>query len=95
MTHVQSAKTIYSVGGGKGGVGKSIFSIALGTHFAYKGLTVSLVDLDLGASNLHTYLGIIKKTPTIGDFILKRVSSLEEILIKTLMKILGYLLRRD
>jgi flagellar biosynthesis protein FlhG len=76
-------KTIFAIGGGKGGVGKSIFSIALGTVLADKGNTVILVDLDLGASNLHTYVGITQKTPTIADFILKRVSSLEDVIVET------------
>jgi len=79
-------KMIFSVAGGKGGVGKSIFSVALGTKLAMDGNSVALVDLDLGAANLHTYLGIIKKTPTIADFILKNVSSLNDILVETAQK---------
>jgi len=82
-------RTIYAVGGGKGGVGKSIFSIALGTDLAEKGDAVILVDLDLGASNLHTYLGITKKTPTIADFILKRTASLDDVVIGTSRSNLG------
>ena len=79
----KKAKTIFSVGGGKGGVGKSIFSIAFGAALAKEGWKVALVDLDLGAANLHTYLGITKKTPTIADFILKKATSLDEILLET------------
>ncbi len=74
---------ILSVAGGKGGVGKSIFSVALGTKLAMDGSSVALVDLDLGAANIHTYTGIIKKTRTIADFILKKVPSLEELLLET------------
>jgi len=76
-------KMIFSVAGGKGGVGKSIFSVSLGTKLAMDGHSVALVDLDLGAANLHTYLGIVKKTPTIADFILKKVPSLTDILVET------------
>ena len=76
MNSGQKAKIIFSVGGGKGGVGKSIFSVAFGTLLAREGFRVALVDLDLGAANLHTCLGIIKKTPTIADFILRKVPSL-------------------
>ena len=76
-------KIIFSVAGGKGGVGKSIFSVALAVKLAMDGKRVTLVDLDLGAANLHTYLGIIKETPTIADFILKKVPSLEDILTET------------
>ena len=39
-------------------MGKSIFSIALAVKLARDGNSVALVDLDLGAANLHTYLGI-------------------------------------
>ena len=77
---------IFSAGGGKGGVGKSIFSVALGCQFAKEGHTVVLVDLDLGAANLHTYLGITRETASIADFILRKVSSLEEILLETSQK---------
>ena len=83
MKNEMKRKTILAIGGGKGGVGKSIFSIALGTVLAQKGNSVLLVDLDLGASNLHTYIGITKKTPTIADFILKRVSSLKDVIVET------------
>ena len=79
----KQAKAIFSVAGGKGGVGKSIFATALGVNLARNGHSVALVDLDLGAANLHTYLGIIKETPTIADFILKKVSSLDELLLET------------
>jgi flagellar biosynthesis protein FlhG len=83
MKNDTKTKTIFAIGGGKGGVGKSIFSIALGTVLADKGNSVVLVDLDLGASNLHTYVGITKKTPTIADFILKKVSSLKDVIVET------------
>jgi flagellar biosynthesis protein FlhG len=83
MKNDTKRKTIFAIGGGKGGVGKSIFSIALGTVLADKGNSVTLVDLDLGASNLHTYVGITKKTPTIADFILRKVSSLEDVIVET------------
>jgi len=82
----KKSKAIFSVAGGKGGVGKSIFTIALGVKLAMDGHSVALVDLDLGAANLHTYLGIIRKTPTIADFIVKRVASLDELLLETSQK---------
>jgi flagellar biosynthesis protein FlhG len=50
--------TIYPIGGGKGGVGKSFVAASLGGYIANSGKTVALVDLDLGASNLHTFLGM-------------------------------------
>ncbi|NTW58374.1 MAG: MinD/ParA family protein [Nitrospirae bacterium] len=89
MINRQTAGTIISVGGGKGGVGKSILSIALGTVLARGGSSVVLADLDLGAANLHTYLGIRGHTPGIADFILGKVPSLESILVETSVPNLG------
>jgi flagellar biosynthesis protein FlhG len=89
MNNVHKAGTMISVGGGKGGVGKSILSIALGTVLARSGSSVVLADLDLGAANLHTYLGIRGRTPGIADFILGKVPSLENILVETSVPRLG------
>jgi flagellar biosynthesis protein FlhG len=89
MIKGHKAGTLISVGGGKGGVGKSILSIALGTVLARGGKSVVLADLDLGAANLHTYLGIRGRTPGIADFILGKVPSLENILVETSVPNLG------
>jgi flagellar biosynthesis protein FlhG len=50
--------TIYPIGGGKGGVGKSFVAASLATLLAAGGNSVVLVDLDLGAANLHSFLGL-------------------------------------
>ncbi len=89
MADKQRAETIISIGGGKGGVGKSILSIALGTVLARSGRSVVLADLDLGAANLHTYLGILGRTPTIADFILNKVPSLENLMVETPVRNMG------
>ncbi len=71
-------KHIYSIGGGKGGSGKSFIAASLGISLAKQGKKVVLVDLDLGASNLHTLLG--QKIPQRGldGFIDKRTDALED-----------------
>ncbi len=89
MKEKHSPGTIISVGGGKGGVGKSILSIGLGTVLARSGKSVVLADLDLGAANLHTYLGVLGRTPTIADFILNKVPSLENLMVETSERNLG------
>jgi flagellar biosynthesis protein FlhG len=89
MKDKQQAGMIVSVGGGKGGVGKSILSIGLGTVLARSGKSVVLADLDLGAANLHTYLGILVRTPTIADFILNKAPSLENLMVETSVRNLG------
>lgn len=49
---------LISVGGGKGGVGKSMVAGNLAVHYAQAGLRVVAIDLDFGAANLHTVFGI-------------------------------------
>lgn len=42
-------KKLWSIGGGKGGVGKSVFTLGLGICLARLDKKVILVDADLGA----------------------------------------------
>lgn len=77
-------KKIIAVAGSKGGVGKSVFAANLAVLFSTKGFKTVIIDLDLGGANVHLYLGksfLIKKN--INDFLKKRVSTLEEITIKS------------
>lgn len=67
---------IYPVGGGKGGVGKSFIAASLGALLAKQGRMVVLVDLDLGASNLHTFLGIKNPQCGLDHYLSKKVPSL-------------------
>ncbi|MBA2406278.1 MAG: P-loop NTPase, partial [Bdellovibrionales bacterium] len=53
-----STKKIWAVGGGKGGVGKSLVSANVAICLALMGNKVVAVDLDLGGANLHTCLGL-------------------------------------
>ena len=53
-----SSINIIPVGGGKGGIGKSIISTNLAVGIALSGQKVVLMDGDFGASNLHALLGI-------------------------------------
>lgn len=54
---VDSHATIIAVGGGKGGVGKSFVSSSLSIFLGHLGFKTLLVDLDLGAGNIHTCVG--------------------------------------
>jgi flagellar biosynthesis protein FlhG len=53
-----SSTQIITVGGGKGGIGKSIMCTNLAVGMALSGQKVVLMDGDFGASNLHALLGI-------------------------------------
>ena len=70
---------IFPIGGGKGGVGKSFIAVNLGALIARRGYRVVLVDLDLGASNLHTFLGVKNPKGGINSFLVKSVESLEQV----------------
>ncbi len=74
---------LWAFGGGKGGVGKSIVTLLLGTTLAKQGKKVLLVDADLGGSNLHTLLGIRYPEYTLVDFIQRQVENIEEVIIDT------------
>jgi flagellar biosynthesis protein FlhG len=53
-----SSPQIISIGGGKGGIGKSFFASNIGASLAKLGCRVALLDLDFGAANLHSCLGV-------------------------------------
>ena len=76
----------WAVGGGKGGVGKSVVSIMLGSMLARKGKKVILVDADLGGSNLHTLAGIRYPIYTLADFMQRRVENIEDVVMMTPIK---------
>jgi flagellar biosynthesis protein FlhG len=60
---------IIPIASGKGGVGKSLVAANLGVALAQAGQRVVLVDLDLGASNLHLVLGHQSPKTGIGTFL--------------------------
>ncbi len=76
---------IWTIGGGKGGSGKSFVTTNMGICLAQLGVKVILVDADLGGANLHTFLGIPPPLFSLADFIQKRVSRLQEALIPTVV----------
>lgn len=77
-------KTIISVGGAKGGIGKSIFVANLGVYLSSRGFKTVVVDLDLGGSNLHLYLGNrALLTKSVNDFLKRRAATLQEIMIES------------
>ena len=73
----------YTVGGGKGGTGKSFITASLGTILAKQGKKVLLVDLDLGASNLHTFLALGKPQISLKQYFNKEVQHITDVVIQT------------
>lgn len=74
---------LWAIGGGKGGVGKSIVTLMTGVALAKLGNKVILVDADLGGSNLHALTGIRYPKHTLADFINKKVETIDEVLMDT------------
>ncbi|HSV55482.1 MAG TPA: P-loop NTPase [Magnetospirillaceae bacterium] len=60
---------ILPIASGKGGVGKSLLAANLAIALAETGRRVILADLDLGASNLHTFLGVASQGRGIGSWL--------------------------
>ncbi len=80
---IQNVKKIWAIGGGKGGVGKSLVSANVAICLALMGNKVVAVDLDLGGANLHTCLGLPIPTMTLSDYISKKVTNFEDLLVST------------
>ncbi len=74
---------IIPIGSGKGGVGKSLLAANLSIALAEAGKRVVLVDLDLGASNLHTMLGMRTVSQGIGTYLSAPNASFSDIVLAT------------
>ena len=76
-------RKMWAVGGGKGGVGKSVVTLLLGASLARLGRKVIMIDADLGGSNLHTLIGIRYPEYTLADFISRKVEAIEKLVVET------------
>ena len=82
-------RQIWAVGGGKGGIGKSLITANVGIVLAQLGKRVVLIDADLGGANLHTCLGVPSPRATLGEFITRKIENLEDIVNETPIPNLG------
>jgi len=81
---------IWAVGGGKGGVGKTVFTANLAVSLANRGKRVIVVDADLGGANIHTILGVKKIKHNLGDFLInKKFRNISDVVVETPVKNLG------
>jgi flagellar biosynthesis protein FlhG len=78
--------TTWAIGGGKGGVGKSVLSANISCGLALDGNKVVLIDADLAGANIHTIFGIKFPEVTLTDFMKKRVAKFADILVPTNIK---------
>ena len=70
---------IWAIGGGKGGVGKSLVTANISICLALMGYKVTSIDLDLGGANLHTCLGVPIPETTLSDYLSKRVRNFSDL----------------
>ena len=80
---MSSSANIITVGGGKGGIGKSIVCTNLALGLALSGQKVVLMDADYGASNLHALLGISNPQHGFQDFFTSNSPDPKDLLIDT------------
>lgn len=81
-----ASPTIWAVGGGKGGIGKSVLSILISMALAETGQETVVIDGDLGGANLHTFMGIRTPGRTLNDFISRQYATLDEVCMGTEQK---------
>jgi flagellar biosynthesis protein FlhG len=81
MSEVRSGR-IVAIGGGKGGVGKTLVSTHLAIALARQQQRVLLVDADLGGANAHTVLGIAPPLTTLSD-VVSRGASISDVTVST------------
>jgi flagellar biosynthesis protein FlhG len=74
---------IIAVGGGKGGIGKSLVCTNLAIGMALSGQKIILMDTDFGASNLHALLGIKNPAHGFQDFFNDEITNKQSLLIDT------------
>lgn len=83
LSEPRPAPELLVVGGGKGGVGKTCFSVNVAVEVARKGWRVILVDADLSCSNIETVLGA-RCDAKLDDFFYQKGSkSLDGVLCPT------------
>ncbi len=78
--------TIIAVGAGKGGVGKSFLSSSLAVLLSHYGFETLLVDLDLGAGNVHTCIGEGMSSIGVNEFLRDPQLTLAETITPTRIK---------
>jgi flagellar biosynthesis protein FlhG len=84
--------TIIAIAGGKGGVGKTFLTANLAVALALRGDSTIAVDLDLGNSNLHSFLGLENRYPGVGDFLRGTVQgTLGELAVQTSVPALRFI----
>ncbi len=71
------------MGGGKGGIGKTMLTANLGNLLARRGKRVLVMDLDLGSPNLHTFMNRAGNGTGLAAYLDKTVDTLDQAALAT------------
>lgn len=74
---------VWAIGGGKGGVGKTLLAANTGVFLAKAGKKVLAIDADLGAANLHTMFGLEGSNLSLSSFLKGSVSEIRNMISPT------------
>ncbi len=94
MPTSSSRLRLWSIGGGKGGIGKSLITLGLAISLARLGKQVILIDGDLGGANLHTLMRVHPQV-NLEDFLTRKVARLEDTIIETTVEGVGLICGAD
>jgi len=82
---------IIAIGGGKGGVGKTLFAVALGLSLINRNKKTILIDTDFGSPSLNTFLNINTPKRSLKDLLLGKCHDINEIVEETAYPNLGFI----
>ena len=83
MSVVAPPPRIVAIGGGKGGVGKSLVAANVGIFLATLGKRVILVDGSFGAPNLHIFAGVPRPARSLSEALAANGPALADICVST------------
>jgi flagellar biosynthesis protein FlhG len=74
---------VVAIGGGKGGVGKSLVAANVGIFLATLGKRVILVDAAFGAANLHIFTGVLRPSRSLSEVFIGSAPRLADLAVPT------------
>jgi len=86
QSHPHSGKQIWAIGGGKGGIGKTLLVANMAVYLGWLKKKIVVVDMDIGGANLHTSLGVEPPTHSLSDLLLEKVKNINDLVSPTPVK---------